>query len=77
MDPATTRECARAAEEVGARFLDAPISGGYTGAADGTLSIMVGGDADAFRKARPYFEMMGSRVRPMGPTGTGTAMKLI
>ena len=77
VDPMTSRDCARASESKGAYFLDAPISGGHAGAADGTLAIMVGGDSEAFDKARPFLEMMGSNVRLMGPTGAGTAMKLI
>ncbi len=77
VDLATSRDCAAAAEKAGAQFLDAPISGGPLRAADGTLSIMVGGDDAAFEKAKPYFEMMGASVRLMGPTGAGTAVKLI
>ena len=77
VDLTTSRDCAAAAEKAGAQFLDAPISGGPLRAADGTLSIMVGGDSAAFEKAKPYFEMMGGSVRLMGPTGAGTAVKLI
>ena len=77
VDPETSRDCARAAADRGVVFLDAPISGGHTGATDGTLAIMVGGEAAAFEKVRPYFEMMGSNVRLMGPGGAGTATKLI
>ncbi len=77
VDLSTSRDCAAAAEKAGAQFLDAPISGGPLRAADGTLSIMVGGDDAAFEKAKPYFEMMGASVRLMGPTGAGTAVKLI
>ena len=58
-------------------FLDAPISGGPTGAKDGTLSIMVGGNLDDYTMALPYYEMMGTKVKYMGNTGAGTAMKLI
>ena len=77
VDLTTSRDCAAAAEKAGAQFLDAPISGGPLRAEDGTLSIMVGGDSAAFERARPYFEMMGGSVRLMGPTGAGTAVKLI
>lgn len=73
----TSRDCAEAAEQQGALFLDAPISGGPLGARDGTLAIMVGGDRDAFQRAKPVFEKMGANVRHMGPSGAGTAMKLI
>ena len=77
VDLATSRDCSAAAERVGAQFLDAPISGGPLRAADGTLSIMVGGEVGTFEKAKPFFEMMGANVRHMGPIGAGTAMKLI
>ena len=77
VDPGTSLDCAQAAADRGASFLDAPISGGHTGAADGTLAIMVGGETAAFDKVRPYFEMMGSNVRLMGASGAGTATKLI
>ncbi len=77
VDIGTSRKCAEAAEAKGAMFIDAPISGGPTGAADGTLAIMCGGSDEAFNKALPYFELMGANVKHMGPNGAGTAMKLI
>ncbi len=60
----------------GRRVLDAPVSGGPMGAADGSLAIMVGGDADTFAAARPALEAMGSKVVHAGPLGAGTRMKL-
>ncbi|MEV5003566.1 NAD(P)-dependent oxidoreductase [Nocardioides sp. LML1-1-1.1] len=60
----------------GRRVLDAPVSGGPMGAADGSLAIMVGGDEDAFATARPALEAMGTRVVHAGPLGSGTRMKL-
>ena len=77
VDIATSRACAESAEVKGAHFLDAPISGGPSGAADGTLSIMVGGNVDAFETAHEFFSKMGANVKLMGPSGAGTAMKLI
>lgn len=77
VDIATSRRCAEAAAERGAMFIDAPISGGPTGAASGTLAIMCGGTQGAFDSAKPYFDLMGANVKLMGPTGAGTAMKLI
>jgi 3-hydroxyisobutyrate dehydrogenase-like beta-hydroxyacid dehydrogenase len=56
--------------------LDAPISGGVQGARDGTLCIMVGGDADAFERARPAFDAMGTLVLHLGTLGAGLAAKL-
>ena len=73
----TSKRCAEAAEAKGATFLDAPISGGTERAADGTLTIMVGGDTEAYEKAFPIFASMGTTVRHIGPTGTGTTVKLI
>ena len=77
VDIGTSRKCAEAVESKGAMFIDAPISGGPTGAEAGTLAIMCGGSDEAFTKALPYLELMGANVRLMGPNGAGTAMKLI
>ena len=72
-----SRKVAERAQGSGVQFLDAPISGGPTGAEAGTLSIMVGGDETAFEKTRTEFEMMGTNVVRFGENGAGTAMKLI
>jgi 3-hydroxyisobutyrate dehydrogenase-like beta-hydroxyacid dehydrogenase len=61
---------------VGVEVLDAPISGGVQGARAATLCIMVGGDTDAFVRARPVFDAMGSFVLHLGVLGTGLAAKL-
>ena len=74
---ATSQACAAAAESRGAMFLDAPISGGTERATDGTLTIMVGGPKEAYDKALPAFDIMGAVVRHVGPTGSGTAAKLV
>jgi len=60
----------------GLTVLDAPVSGGPMGAADGSLAIMVGGAGAAFDVARPALEAMGSMVVHAGPLGAGTRMKL-
>lgn len=57
--------------ESGIRFLDAPVSGGQKGAAEGTLTFFVGGDAAALEEARPIFEAMGKRVTHLGDSGAG------
>ncbi|GAA0411675.1 oxidoreductase [Acrocarpospora corrugata] len=57
--------------------LDAPVSGGPAGARSGTLSIFVGGDAGAFERVRPVFEVLGSTVVHHGPAGAGQAAKLV
>ena len=74
---ATSKACAAAAAERGALFLDAPISGGSERAANGTLTIMAGGPVAAYEVALPLFNVMGATVRHIGPTGTGTAVKLV
>jgi 3-hydroxyisobutyrate dehydrogenase-like beta-hydroxyacid dehydrogenase len=65
-----------AAAPAGVDVLDAPISGGVPGARDACLAIMVGGDRDAFARARPAFESMGTLVLHLGPAGAGLAAKL-
>ena len=77
VDIVTSRDCAETAENRGVHFLDAPISGGPGGAEDGTLAIMAGGSEHAFETAREYFSKMGANIKLMGPSGAGTAMKLI
>ncbi len=57
-------------------YLDAPVSGGDVGARDGTLAIMVGGDASVFERARPIFDLLGRRVTHMGASGAGQLTKL-
>ncbi|HVR74195.1 MAG TPA: NAD(P)-dependent oxidoreductase [Planctomycetota bacterium] len=76
VDLETSRAVHAAARDRGASFLDAPISGGPGGAAEATLSIMVGGDANAFDRALPAFSAMGKTIVHMGPAGAGTATKL-
>ena len=58
-------------------YLDAPISGGVEGAVKGTLTVMVGGDAAAFARARPVFEAIGSDVHHIGASGAGNGIKLV
>ena len=58
-------------------FLDAPVSGGVEGAKNGTLAMMVGGDADMLEKARPVLEAMTGRIMHMGATGSGQATKAV
>ena len=63
-------------EALGVRVLDAPVSGGPMGAADGSLAIMVGGAEAAYAVAEPVLARMGSKVVHAGPLGAGTRMKL-
>ena len=77
VDVKTSKECFDSAKQKDLNFLDAPISGGPGGAADGTLTIMVGGEKSSFDKAKEAFNMMGAKISLMGPSGAGTAMKLV
>ena len=74
--PAAERAIAARLKAKGVEYLDAPVSGGDVGARDGTLAIMVGGDAAAFARARPLFELMGKRITHMGASGAGQMTKL-
>lgn len=62
-------------KQKGIAVLDAPVSGGDKGAREGTLSIMVGGDEEAFQKVHPLFECMGKSILLMGPAGSGQHTK--
>lgn len=77
--PATSRKLAQAASEKSCAFLDAPVSGGSQGAINGTLSIMVGGEREAFEQARPVLEAMGKKenIFHVGPSGAGEVVKLV
>ena len=75
ISPVVTEELAAALRERGASMLDAPVSGGDVGAIEGTLSIMVGGSEEDFERARPLFEVMGTTVNHVGPTGAGQVTK--
>ncbi len=76
IDVATARRVAAAAGERGLDLLDAPVSGGVAGAAGGTLTFMVGGEAAAFERARAILEAMGKTVVHAGPAGNGQAAKV-
>ncbi|WP_371440804.1 NAD(P)-dependent oxidoreductase [Thalassospira sp. TSL5-1] len=70
-----TRRFADAIEDAGGEWLDAPVSGGTTGAQNGTLSIMVGGEADIFQRVERIFRVMGNRVTHVGQAGAGQIAK--
>jgi len=75
ISPAATRRVAATLAKKEVHMLDAPVSGGETGARDGTLSIMVGGDAEIFEKIRPLFEVLGSSIVHVGEQGAGQVVK--
>lgn len=64
------------AKELGCESLDAPVSGGDSGARNATLSIMVGGDASTLEKVKPLFDAMGKSVLLEGPAGAGQHTKM-
>lgn len=63
--------------DMGISALDAPVSGGPARAADGTLTIMVGGDEQAYGRALPVLEALGKHIVHVGPPGSGQAVKLV
>ncbi len=75
--PSLAHRISEVARERGAFFLDAPVSGGVERAQDGTLTIMAGGDADAFEQARPLFETLGQNARRVGDVSAGCVVKLV
>ncbi|MCX7016841.1 MAG: NAD(P)-dependent oxidoreductase [Candidatus Sumerlaeota bacterium] len=75
-EPTLAADIARAAEARGLRALDAPVSGGDIGAREARLSIMVGGDAEAFAAARPFFEIMGKQIVHHDGPGAGQHAKM-
>jgi len=74
--PETPAELAATAEPHGVNVVDAPVSGGPMGAAEGTLAILVGGSLEAYAAAGPVLTAMGSKVVHAGPVGAGTRFKL-
>src|SRR5699024_3884053 len=76
VDPDLSRELAQVLVDRGAGFLDAPVSGGVAGAEAGSLTVMVGGDADTLDKARPVLDVIGQNLQHVGPSGSGTIVKL-
>ncbi|MCG8477632.1 MAG: NAD(P)-dependent oxidoreductase [Spirochaetales bacterium] len=75
-EPSLAIRIAEAAEKRGVASLDAPVSGGDTGARAGSLAIMVGGAEAAFERVRPFFALMGKTIRRMGGPGAGQHTKM-
>lgn len=76
-DPATHKRIATEVSKKGVAYLDAPVSGGPMGAQEATLSIMVGGEEEAFAKCLPLFEILGKNIYHVGPVGSGSVVKLV
>jgi 3-hydroxyisobutyrate dehydrogenase len=77
ISPTATREFARRLAERGVTLLDAPVSGGSEGARKATLSIFVGGDADALERVRPVLATMGTTITHCGSSGAGQVVKAV
>jgi 3-hydroxyisobutyrate dehydrogenase len=75
--PSTPRKLEQRAKARGLLFLEAPVSGGVTGARAATLAIMTGGDAAVLERVRPILRSMGPNIYHVGPVGSGNTMKAI
>ena len=71
------RELYKKAKESGFQFLDAPVSGGQAGAENGALTVMIGGDEDAFKKASPVIDSYSKKMKLLGPAGNGQLAKMV
>ena len=76
VDIATAKIVSEMTAAAGLRGLDAPVSGGVAGACDGTLTFMVGGNADTLNYLKPLFDVMGKRVIHCGSAGAGQSAKI-
>ncbi|WP_113718961.1 NAD(P)-dependent oxidoreductase [Arthrobacter dokdonensis] len=76
VSPVAVADFAEQLRDEGIRVIDAPVSGGTIGAAEGRLSIMVGGDARAAATLEPIFARYGTTVRYLGPSGSGALAKM-
>ena len=77
IDPKTSRLIARRLEAIGVNYLDAPVSGGPEGAANASLTFMVGGKREVFEESLDIFGAMGKNMVYMGTSGSGTGAKLV
>jgi 3-hydroxyisobutyrate dehydrogenase len=77
ISPAATRTIAAALAEKGIKMIDAPVSGGSEGAEKGTLTIMIGGDAQDVAQVQPVLAAMGKTITHIGPIGSGQVTKAI
>jgi 2-hydroxy-3-oxopropionate reductase len=76
ISPIATRRFAERLLAIDVEMLDAPVSGGQTGAENGTLSIMVGGKETVFSEMQPYFDIMGKNIVHIGGNGDGQVCKI-
>ena len=71
------RELYKKAKDSGFQFLDAPVSGGQAGAENGALTVMIGGDENAFKKASPVIDSYSKKMKLLGPAGNGQLAKMV
>jgi len=76
ISPTATKTFAEKIKAQGGDYLDAPVSGGQVGAESASLTIMVGGSAEAFAKAQPLFDIMGKNITHVGGNGDGQTCKV-
>jgi len=76
ISPIATKDFAKKVNAKGTDYLDAPVSGGEVGAINGSLTIMVGGNLDAFNTAKPLFECLGKNITLIGGNGDGQTCKI-
>ena len=76
ISPMATKAFAKSVNELGADYIDAPVSGGEVGAKAGTLTIMCGGDAAVFERVKPLLECMGKNITLVGGNGDGQTTKV-
>ncbi len=77
ISPETSRELHAAGTERGVNFMDVPISGSTPAVEQGTITLLAGGDAQVFQAAEPIFKAIAQQYFLMGPSGSGTSMKLV
>jgi 3-hydroxyisobutyrate dehydrogenase/glyoxylate/succinic semialdehyde reductase len=77
VNPSFSRRMAKAAQQAGVHFLDAPVAGTKAPAENAQLLFLVGGEAADVDACRPYFEAMGRQAIHAGPTGAGTSLKMV
>ncbi|MEG2118848.1 MAG: NAD(P)-dependent oxidoreductase [Pseudoflavonifractor sp.] len=75
--PNTSKSMAKLAAGHGVGYVDAPVSGGVTGATAGTLTIMIGSDEATFEKLKPIFDVLGKNIYHVGEVGGGDAIKMV
>lgn len=76
IDPIATRDFGERIAKLGCDYIDAPVSGGEVGAKAASLTIMCGGNDDAFARAAPLFALMGKNITHVGPIGAGQIAKV-